>query len=146
MVTLRYAGSQLTLKKQKTFKELSQSGLLITTETCQFLCNEKQVSMAEIMRMRERPFKDHVDGCRKMGFELHIKRAKVGNSKHVRVRPMFRNWSVIGEISVLKNEITDEILTQMFTLAGRAGLGDWRPSGKTPGPYGQFAANVTPIL
>ena len=64
---------------------------------------------------------------------------------HVRVRPKFAKWSVAGEIMVLKPEITGEILQQLFELAGKAGLCDWRPSGKTPGPYGQADAVVTEV-
>ena len=39
MVALRQAGTQLILKKQKTFKEISQSGLLIPSEYLDFRCN-----------------------------------------------------------------------------------------------------------
>jgi len=37
------------------------------------------------------------------------------------------------------------VLQQLFELAGKAGLCDWRPAGKTPGPYGQSDAVVTEI-
>jgi len=80
-----------------------------------------------------------------MGFDLFVKRASVGKAKHIRVRPKFSQWTVTGEVMVLKPDITPVILAQLFELAGKAGLCDWRPAGKTPGPYGQSDAVVTEI-
>lgn len=145
MVALRLAGAQMILKKMKTFKEITQSGLLISTEACEFRCDDKPVAWADIMAIRELTFAEQSAACKKLGFELFVKRARIGTSKHVRVRPKFSKWSVSGEIMVLKPEITGEILQQLFELAGKAGLCDWRPSGKTPGPYGQADAVVTEI-
>lgn len=145
MVALRQAGAQMILKKQKTFKEITQSGLLISSESCEFRCGENQIKWSSIIGMRDKTFSEQSAACKKLGFELFVKRAKVGTSKHIRVRPKFTNWSVTGEIMVLKPEITGEILSQLFELAGKAGLCDWRPAGKTPGPYGQSDAVVTEL-
>lgn len=145
MVALRQAGAQMILKKQKTFKEITQSGLLISTEACEFRSDGKQIKWPDIVAMRDRTFSEQSAGCRSLGFDLFVKRARVGISKHVRVRPKFKTWSVSGEIMVLKPEITGEILQQLFELAGKAGLCDWRPAGKTPGPYGQADAVVKEI-
>lgn len=147
MVALRQAGAQMILKKMKTFKEVTQSGLLISTEACEFRNDGKQIKWADILAMRGKTFAEQSAACKKLGFELFVKRARVGNSKHVRVRPKFAaaKWSVSGEIQVLKPEITGDILKQLFDLAGKAGLCDWRPSGKTPGPYGQADAVVKEI-
>ncbi len=145
MVALRQAGAQLILKKQKTFKELTQSGLLISSEACEFRVNGQQIKWSDILATRDMTFSEQAAACKKLGFELFVKRAKVGTSKHVRVRPRFENWTVTGEIMVLKPEITPEILQQLFELAGRAGLCDWRPAGKTPGPYGQANAKIVEI-
>lgn len=154
MVALRQAGAQMILKKQKTFKEITQSGLLIDGESCEFRNAGKQIKLADIHAMRDLPFSQQVAACRKMhgnapngkpAFDLFVKRAKVGTSKHIRVRPRFESWTVTGEVMVLKPEITEDILVQLFDLAGKAGLCDWRPAGKTPGPYGQASATVTEI-
>lgn len=145
MVALRQAGAQMILKKQKTFKEITQSGLLISSEGCEFRIDGKQIKWSDIVAMREKTFSEQAAECRKIGFELFVKRARVGTSKHVRVRPKFKAWTVSGEILVLKQEITGDILQQLFELAGKAGLCDWRPAGKTPGPYGQADATVTEI-
>ena len=145
MVALRQAGAQMILKKQKTFKEITQSGLLISTESCEFRSNGRQIRWADVVAMRDRTFAQQAAECKRLGFDLFMKRARVGTAKHVRVRPKFSQWSVSGEIMVLKPEITGEILQQLFELAGKAGLGDWRPAGKTPGPYGQADAVVSEV-
>jgi len=145
MVALRQAGTQLNLKGQKTFKELTQTGLLISTEACEFRNNGKQIKWDDVIGMRELTFAEQSAACNKMGFGLFVKRASVGKAKHIRVRPKFSQWTVTGEVMVLKPDITPVILAQLFELAGKAGLCDWRPAGKTPGPYGQSDAVVTEI-
>lgn len=142
MVALRQAGSQLILKKQKTYKEISQSGLLITTEFCEFRADGKLVPVESIRGLRDKPFAAQAESVQKLGFKLFCKRAKIGTSKHVRVRPRFESWSVSGRIQILAPEITPEVLTQLFELSGRVGLCDWRPGCKTPGPFGMFSAVV----
>lgn len=142
MVALRSAGTQIIMKKQKTFKEASQNGLILTTEFLEFKTGGKQIKVADLNKLRNKPFRDHVDGAQKLGFTLDVRRARVGTSKHIRVRPRFDDWTITGSIMILAKEITHEILDQMFGLAGRGGLCDWRPSCKTPGPYGMFEAKI----
>ena len=78
------------------------------------------------------------------GFELFAKAAKVGQSKHVRVRPRFNAWSCSGTITVFDETITAEVLSQILEQAGiYCGLGDWRPSSPSkPGPWGRFRATA----
>jgi len=137
MASLRVAGAKMILKNKKTFKEASQSGLLITSEHCEFRCNGESVDFASIDSLRHDSsvtFRDHITYCRDNGFDLDVRRAKVGTNKHIRVRAKFSTWSVSGE------------LADLFRLAGRAGLCDWRPSApKSPGPYGQFEAEIVRI-
>ena len=84
-----------------------------------------------------------------LGFELFVKRAKIGKAKHVRVRPMFRNWEAEGTLTVLDEEasgLKHANLQRILDLAGAmVGLGDWRPSSPTPGCYGRFTAQVIPM-
>lgn len=143
MAALRKAGAKIILKKQTTFKALSQSGLFIVDEFCEFKFGPKlrSLNIADIPDRKE-TFEHHSDWAKKTGFSLLKKRAAVGQSKHVRVRPRFDEWQVSGRVEVLADEITRDILQQLFDLAGREGLGDWRPGGKTPGPYGQFTAKI----
>lgn len=142
MVALRHAGTQLILKRQKTFKEISQSGLLIGTEFCDFLCDGKQIALPDITKVMDWTFAKQSEYAQALGFHLFCKRAVIGRAKHIRVRPRFDSWSVRGSIAVTTPEITSEILSQLFDIAGRCGLGDWRPACKTPGPYGMFTAQL----
>jgi len=145
MVALRQAGAQLILKGKKSFKEISQSGLLIDGESCDLTFGKSHLTVADVMSVRDKQFSEQVAFAKKNGFELFMKRVRIGNAKHIRVRPKFAQWTVRAEIFVLKQEINDSILGQLFEIAGKCGLGDWRPASRTPGCYGQFEASVSAI-
>ena len=140
MVAIRQGAARIILKGNKTFKELSQSGLFIAAENLKFTVNGEQISLKSIDKMKEKniSFDKQADAVRDLGFRLFLKRARIGTAKHIRVRPRFDKWEVSGEIQVLVPEITDEIREQLFEYAGNIGLCDWRPGCKTPGPYGMF--------
>ena len=73
-----------------------------------------------------------------------MKRAKIGQAKHIRIRPIHgAGWSISGTIAVTDDSLTPHIET-LWELAGRhVGIGDWRPSSpSSPGPYGCFTAEV----
>jgi hypothetical protein len=142
------AGAAVPMAKGKgTFKSLSQSGLFIADEFCEFRVRGKPISIADVHAFHDRPFAEHVAAVRKLGFELSVKRATVGNSKHVRVRAKFTGWTIHGVIETLDPLIDDNILREMFTIAGKkVGLLDWRPSApKKPGPYGTFRPELKPL-
>lgn len=145
MTCLRSAGSQMILKKQKTFKEISQSGMGIYSEFLDFRNDGKQIAIRDVVAFRDETFQSHQEMTRKLGFRLFGKRAKIGTSKHLRIRPRFDNWSASGELVVVAPELTFDALKQMFELAGRVGLCDWRPGCKTPGPFGMFSAKLAKI-
>jgi len=145
LACLLKAGTQIPKNKGKgTFKSESQSGLLLPDPFCRFTSGGKQIKMAAIASLRDLPFKEQFDAVQKLGFELKVKRAAVGQAKHVRVRPMWHKWEIQGQVDVIDPTITSEVLGQMFAIAGqRVGLLDWRPSApKKPGPYGTFKAEV----
>lgn len=145
MAALMSGGTRIILKKQKTYKELSQSAILIGAENCQFTFNGgKELTDSQLAEIKDLPFQKQSDAATKMGFRLFCKRAKVNKTKHVRVRPRFESWQVRGELTVLSDDLPFETLDAIFGYAGRAGLCDWRPSSPTrPGPYGMFTAKVT---
>jgi hypothetical protein len=89
-------------------------------------------------------YEAHCQFAREHGFELFAKSARIGQSKHVRVRPKFVRWEVSGTVTAFDDTITTDVLTSILTAAGRyAGLCDWRPSSpKSPGPYGTFTAVI----
>lgn len=147
MVALRAAGAQLILKKQKTFKEISQSGLLIDGEMCEFFTGpqRQKIAVKSLNAIAHLSFVEQAEEAEKLGFKLFAKRARIGQAKHVRVRPRFEQWEVRGTVCVRKDEITFEILEKMFELAGSIGLCDWRPGCKTPGPFGQFTSELKQV-
>jgi len=143
MACLRQAGAQVRIKGNSTFKQLTQSGMFITTEFCQFLSDGKSVSVKSLNAMKNLSFEKQADKCRELGFRLFVKRARVGTSKHVRVRPRFDKWSLTGNLQIEAKELTPEALELIFKLAGKVGLGDWRPGCRTPGPFGMFTSKLT---
>lgn len=103
------------------------------------LVHGKPIPLSAIDELRELPFDQQTERAAKLGILLNVKRAKVGMAKHVRVRPQFDDWSLQGSFQVLAKELTDEVLEQIFAMAGTyKGLGDWRPGSRKPGRFGIF--------
>lgn len=150
MVSLRSAGAQKAIptgKNGKTFKDATQYGIIPESESFPLLVGGKSVSTKRITELwGDTDYEKHEKLAKSLGFELFAKRAKIGQSKHIRVRPRFNEWSVRGRVFVTEAAITEEVFTDLLTIAGdRAGIGDWRPSSKTPGPYGRFDVKVERI-
>jgi hypothetical protein len=131
-------------KSGKTFKAQSQSGIMPRDIGWPLLVNGKAIAGEPIKKLvKEKDFSVHVDSAKELGFSLFIKRARIGQSKHIRVRPRFENWSASGELVVTDEQITDGVLSDILEMAGKyKGLGDWRPSSKTPGTFGMFTAEI----
>ncbi len=131
----------------KTFKAQTQSGIMPGVKTASgwpLVVNGKPLPYAPFEELvGQKDFDKHKEAAIAHGFELFIKRAKIGASKHVRVRPKFDQWSTKGELVVTDEQITTSILEDILDCGGTyKGLGDWRPSSKTPGFYGMFEATV----
>lgn len=133
-------------KGNKTFKSQSQSGMAVAEPYWPIAGPAGLVPLQDVNALREsEDFKEHRARVRELGFELFVKRAKVGMSKHIRVRPRFNAWSISGRIHVWDEQITTDVLRDILTYGGQfKGLCDWRPGGKTPGSYGMFEASVNP--
>jgi hypothetical protein len=132
-------------KSGKTFKSQSQSGIMMQGGLgWPLMLNGRAVPFAPIQALVvEADFKVHQAEVQKMGFRLFLKRAKIGASKHVRVRPIFDGWSAKGLVAISDEQITEGVLNDILEMAGRyKGLCDWRPGSKTPGQYGMFEAEV----
>lgn len=140
---LRRAGATMELKKQETFKRLTQSGILFDGMDAEFFNDGKPIRVADVDGI-EGKFPDHLAAAKKLGFELFVKRVVIGQSKHVRVRAMFRKWTARVGFTVIDDRLTFDILKEIWARAGRwAGLCDWRPgSPRSPGPFGTFEAKV----
>lgn len=147
MVTLRQAGAEIKIKGNKTFKAETQSGMFIPAEHLPLLVGGKTIAAADVEALTgDANFAEHAERAKELGFRLFVKRAKVGNSKHIRVRPRFDEWVLKGEIEVVAKEITLPVAKQLFDIAGRKGLCDWRPtSPKAPGAFGMFTSEVSEI-
>lgn len=133
-----------TGKGQKTFKSQSQSGLLIRDFGWPLSVRGKTVPMESVQKcMRLKTFPENMQVAQELGFLLFVRRARIGQAKHIRVRPRFDDWSATGEIVITDESITLKVLKQILDIAGsRKGIGDWRPSAPTPGPFGQFTAEI----
>lgn len=146
MVALRFAGAKVTMKKQETFKSATQSGIVIDQEYLPIQGGKGVVSVASIAKIKDLPFDEQMAAVESLGFKLDVRRAVVGSSKHVRVRPRFEPWSLKGTLNVTEQAITTEVLQTLFDIAGdRSGIGDWRPSSKKSGTYGRFRVTLNPI-
>lgn len=146
MTTLRNAGASLKMQRTTSYKKAVVSSLQIDEPKLALYADGKLL-MAEqfdtISKMEE--FREQADAVREIpGCRLLLKRAKLGKAKHVRVRLHVENWSLSGHIVMVDQTISDDILRQVFSLAGRfSGLGDWRPSSPmAPGRYGMFTADL----
>lgn len=131
-------------KHGKTFKAQTQSGMMSRDAFWKFYCDGREISWKLIEDMMKLPtIKEHQAACRESNMDLLIKRVRIGQAKHIRVRPWFRNWSATGVLSVWDEKITAATLTTILQQAGEyKGLCDWRPGSRTPGPYGRFRATV----
>lgn len=146
MTVLREGGKRCpTGKGQTTFKNQSQSGLVVDQSSWPLLIHGAEISYARLEALlSELNFPAHEDLVQALGFQLFVKRAKIGQAKHVRVRPRFDQWACQGTITVFDDMITEAVLGNILTFAGAyAGMGDWRPSSpKSPGPWGKFTAKI----
>lgn len=142
---LMKAGARITLSGKKSYKELTQCAILFDDMFVTFKSNGQQIPWTAIEAISNKaPFSEHAAACVALGFKLLVKRAAVGQAKHVRVRPMFETWSVEGSFTVIDEQVTDDVIQQLWRIFGTyIGLCDWRPgSPKSPGPYGRLKATV----
>ena len=146
MTVLREGGKKVsTGKGQQTFKAQTQSGIIIDQSAWILTSNGAEIPFEPIKGLiGENDFERHEELAMELGFELFVKRAKIGAAKHVRVRPRFDAWSVSGSLTVLDESITGATLDSILLMAGTyCGIGDWRPSSpKSPGPFGKFTATI----
>lgn len=133
-------------KNGKTFKSQTQSGMMSVQPFWPLLVGGKPVRWADLEALKdETKFAEHKIAARNLGFELLVKRAAVGSSKHVRVRPQFAaGWQARGQLAVWDDQITEKALSDILQFSGQyKGVGDWRPGApKKPGPYGTFEAEI----
>jgi len=148
---LMEGGSQFTLKGKKTLKQATMSSLAWEEESLPLHLDAKRIlTTSDIDAFDDRAeFEEHEARAKKMGFILDVRRASVGTSKHVRVRPKFPSgWWCEGTLLVLHPDLISQgTLQDLLNYCGpMVGIGDWRPSApKKPGPHGKFTATVKKI-
>ena len=118
---------RMSMLQMEFFKKLSQSGILFDELYIDMFVDGKQIPFNGVEEIKG-PFKAHTEAVKALGFKLLVKRAAIGQSKHVRVRPIFDNWVLKGSFLVVEEQITDKILKDIWSKAGlQVGLCDWRP-------------------
>ena len=137
------AGTKKILQKNETYKALTQIGILFDEPYFKLLVNGKPIRFADIEAI-DGAFSEHSGAARKLGFRLLVKRASVGAAKHVRVRPIFDDWSLAGSFLVTEESLTLEVLREIWEIGClRVALCDWRAgSPKKPGPYGRGRVTI----
>lgn len=147
MTMLREGGARVPVpgKRNQTFKRQSQSGLIVNELLWPIVIGNSVVAWKDCAALMEsQDYNEHEESVRKLGFELFAKRAKVGQSKHIRVRPRFDRWAISGTITVFDETISATVLRDILAMGGTyCGLGDWRPSAPSkPGAFGKFRAEI----
>ena len=148
MTMLREGGAKVpTGRRQETYKKHTQSGIMIDQEQWELTINGHGFPVAPINDLvGNTDFLAHLDAVEGMGFELLVKPAKIGRAKHIRVRPMFRDWQLSGSFTVLDPDLsglTKKTLETILRQAGSlCGLCDWRPSSGASGTFGKFSAEL----
>ena len=152
MTMMREGGAKVKAKGKETYKKQTQSGLLIDQSQWDLRVNDTAIEVAPIFNtlMGNTDFSEHLDIAEKNGFELLVKRAKVGQAKHMRVRPLFRNWTALGTFTVIDEKqsgLAKKIIEKILQQAGSfVGLCDWRPSSKvSSGSFGKFSSVIKKV-
>ncbi|MEK6675593.1 MAG: hypothetical protein AABZ47_08065 [Planctomycetota bacterium] len=136
---LTRAGARIELKGKQTFKSMAAAGIIFEDFGWPM---DAAIDMAAIEKISGK-FSNQAEAAKKLGIDLFVKRAAIGQSKHVRVRPRFNMWSAQGSVLVVEECLTEDILNRMWQIAGTLiGIGDWRPDCGAPGAYGRFAVKL----
>ena len=146
MSMLRDGGTKCPARKGRgSLKAATQAGIMVNEIGWPLLVGGAEVPYQGLYALKdETDFSKHEEAARSMGFDLFVKRARIGESKHVRVRPRFDTWICSGTVTILDPQINKEVLEMVLVTAGlQVGIGDWRPgSPRKPGQFGRLSAEV----
>lgn len=146
LAALLKGGSAVSIGKMKTLKSASQS-LFFSDFYIPLLVNGKKISRDQIDAIGGK-FTEHCAGARELGFALFVKPVSINGKSHVRVRPRFDHWTASTTFETDNDDLLngDGRIEALWYGAGKAGIGDWRPSApKKPGMYGMFKATIKKI-
>jgi len=147
MTMLREGGAKVINKGKLTYKKQTQAGIMLDQQQFDLYVNGDRIMWDDIKPLVGNiDFSKHIETAESLGFEMSVKRAKIGRAKHIRVRPMFREWTATGTITVLDEELsglTRGVLETILNQAGAVcGLCDWRPSSPNSGTFGKFSPEI----
>lgn len=148
MSMLRDAGKKCPAPTGRgSLKSQTQSGIIAEGLGWDLLTNGNTIPWEPLEALYNEPdFEVHQQVAESLGVELFLKRAKIGMAKHVRVRPRISNWTASGVITVLDDQLTQDVITTILKQGGfYIGLCDWRPGSRSPGQFGRFSVNVKKI-
>jgi len=149
MTHFRDAGVKIkTGKGKETFKKLT-SQIILDDIGFPLIIDGNKIPWQPIKSLiGELDFKKHKEVANDLGFELFLKRAAIGKSKHIRCRPLFRNWTCSIGLSVDPevSGIDQKVLQQIVDIGGvLIGLLDWRPGSPSSGQFGKYSAIVSEL-
>lgn len=145
MAMLRDAGQKCPNPNGRgSLKTQTQSGFVAEGLGWELTVNGKNIPWKPLNELFDEPdFEVHEAMAQTLGFQLFMKRATIGQNKHIRIRPRFDNWKITGKLLVLDESLNKSIVETIFQQAGfYVGIGDWRPGSRTPGQFGRFEAMV----
>lgn len=147
MAMLRKGGANFKTEGKKTLKSESQASIVFQQEYLNLFTHQgHQISIDAIDAIdNTAPFAAHEAAAEELGFVLDVRRATIGTSKNVRVRPKFLpGWRIEARAEVDLERIPKDRFRELLIFCGLyVGLGDWRPSSpKSPGPHGRFGITL----
>jgi len=145
MTMFRDAGKKCPAARGKgSLKAATQSGIVIDQIGWPLVSAKGEIEWKVLEELvDENDFAIHEETAVELGFELFVKRAKIGQAKHVRVRPRFDKWSANGSITVLDDNLSKSTIETLLAQGGRyIGLCDWRPGCPASGRYGMFDSKI----
>lgn len=147
--SLKTGAAQHKIKGNTTYKSLAQTAFEFEEmyATLTYGKEQRSLSLEDLAPLQdEEDFTEHLQVAKKCNFTLHRKRARVGKNMHLRVRPLFEHWRLTGTLHLHVRDIPLEIAESILEHSGRrGGIADWRPSTASPGRFGIYTCELTPL-
>lgn len=146
MAAIKNGARKVVLRGSTTYLREATTGVHVATDFCRFEGPSGPMLVKWMQKIADKTYAEQAQEVKKIGGRLRLDRLPINNkTKMVRVRAEFPSWKVSGRIMVLHDMIPKDVFVKILDNAGRyGGLGDYRPSSKRPGPYGQFTATIKP--
>lgn len=147
MAAIKNGARKVVLRGSTTYLRDATTAIYVSTNFCRFEGSKGPLAVKWMQKIATMTYAEQAQEVKKVGGRLRLDRLPINNkTKMVRVRPEFSQWTVSGRLMVIHDMIPKEKLVEILRNAGRyGGLGDYRPSSRRPGPYGQFEATIKPL-